>query len=212
MTDKRRRMPRADRERQMLAVAERVFAERGFRSASMDEIAELVGVTKPMLYAYFGSKDGLLLACIRRARTELREVTSRAIAAADGPLDSLRRGLVAHFTYLDAHTHAWAMLRNEYAAIGAVSEEIESIRRQQTELIARACRQFVPEARQAGATTLVEVYAEMLVGATERMTLWRERNPGVTPEQAADLMLAVIGPGVARFLDRAGTPWEKTFS
>ena len=53
-------MPRADRERQMLAVAERVFAERGFRSASMDEIAELVGVTKPMLYAYFGSKDGLV--------------------------------------------------------------------------------------------------------------------------------------------------------
>ncbi|MGH3746792.1 MAG: helix-turn-helix domain-containing protein, partial [Micromonosporaceae bacterium] len=64
-------MPRADRERQMLAVAEQVFAERGYRDASMDEIAGRVGVTKPMLYAYFGSKEGLLLATIVKFGTDL---------------------------------------------------------------------------------------------------------------------------------------------
>jgi AcrR family transcriptional regulator len=186
----------------MLAVAEQVFAERGFRSASMDEIAERVGVTKPMLYAYFGSKDRLLLACVARARAELREATSSAIARADGPLDSLRRGLVAHFEYLDAHTQTWAMLRNEGAAVGAVAAEIEAIRRQQTELIAQASRGFV-----AGTSTdsaLIEVYAEMLVGATERVSLWRERNPDITPEQAADLMVTVVWHGLATIL--AATP------
>jgi AcrR family transcriptional regulator len=179
---KRRRMPRADREQQMLAVAEQVFAERGFRSASMDEIAERVGVTKPMLYAYFGSKDRLLLACVARARAELREATSSA--------------------YLDAHTQTWAMLRNEGAAVGAVAAEIEAIRRQQTELIAQASRGFV-----AGTSTdsaLIEVYAEMLVGATERVSLWRERNPDITPEQAADLMVTVVWHGLATIL--AATP------
>src|SRR5688500_7867062 len=90
----RRRMARADRERQMLQVAEQVFASRGYQAASMDEIAEQVGVSKPMLYAYFGSKDGLLLACIRRARAELHEVTTAAIAEGGSALDVLRRGLV----------------------------------------------------------------------------------------------------------------------
>ncbi|MGH3994271.1 MAG: TetR/AcrR family transcriptional regulator, partial [Pseudonocardiaceae bacterium] len=108
-------MARADRERQMLEVAEELFAERGYQAASMDEIAERVGVSKPMLYAYFGSKDGLLLGCVRRARAELREVTMAAIAQGGTPYEVLRRGLIAHFRFIDAHTSAWAILRTEAA-------------------------------------------------------------------------------------------------
>lgn len=192
----KRRMARADREQQMLAAAEAVFAERGYHAASMDEIAERVGVSKPMLYAYFGSKDRLLLACIAKARAELREVTSRAIAAADGPRDSLRRGLIAHFSYIDAHTQAWAMLRNEGAAVGVVADEIEAIRRQQIELVAEACLAFAP----AADPTLIEVYAEMLVGATERVSLWREQHRATDPERTADYMVALVWNGLAALL------------
>jgi AcrR family transcriptional regulator len=189
-------MARADREQQMLAQAEAVFAERGYRDASMEEIAERVGVSKPMLYAYFGSKDRLLLACIAKARAELLEVTSQALAEADGPRDGLRRGLVAHFSYIDAHTQTWAMLRNEGAAVGAVADEIEAIRRQQTRLIAEACRGFAP----AADPTLVEVYAEMVVGATERVSLWREQHRATSPEQTAEHMVTVIWSGLAALL------------
>ena len=52
-------MPRPVRERQMLEAAERAFADRGFHAASVDAIAEASGITKPMVYAYFGSKEGL---------------------------------------------------------------------------------------------------------------------------------------------------------
>ncbi|TMK38605.1 MAG: helix-turn-helix transcriptional regulator [Actinobacteria bacterium] len=51
----------------MLDVADAVFAERGYHGASMDDIARRVGVTKPMLYNYFGSKQGLYLAGVQRA-------------------------------------------------------------------------------------------------------------------------------------------------
>ncbi|MGI8624769.1 MAG: helix-turn-helix domain-containing protein, partial [Solirubrobacteraceae bacterium] len=50
-----RQVPRAVREEQMLRVAGEVFAERGFHPASMDEIAGRADISKPMLYAYFGS-------------------------------------------------------------------------------------------------------------------------------------------------------------
>jgi AcrR family transcriptional regulator len=62
-------LPRQVRERQILDAAISVFSRRGFHLASMDEIAE---VSKPMIYAYLGSKDDLFTACIRREALRLR--------------------------------------------------------------------------------------------------------------------------------------------
>src|ERR671930_2513522 len=98
-TERRRRMPRAERERQMIAVAEQMFAERGYRAASMDEIAERVGVSKPMLYEYFGSKEGLFVACIRQARAELAAVSTESVAGHTRAEDALRTGLIAFFEF-----------------------------------------------------------------------------------------------------------------
>ncbi len=195
---RRRRMSRADRERQMLAVAEQVFAERGYRAASMDDIAERVGVSKPMLYEYFGSKDGLMRATIAHNRAALLEVTSRAVRAGSSPRDMLRRGLVAYFEFAEEHRQAWAVLRNEAAllagaAAGEAAEEVEATRRQQTAFMAGAMASFLPEVP----PTRLEAYAEILVGACERLTLWRDRHPEVTATEAAGCVLDLAWPGLA---------------
>ncbi|MEV7196337.1 helix-turn-helix domain-containing protein [Streptomyces sp. NPDC093510] len=52
-------------------VAVRVFAKRGYHGASVDEIAELAGISKPMVYLYLDSKEGLFLACLRREADRL---------------------------------------------------------------------------------------------------------------------------------------------
>ena len=106
-------MSRAERERQMLDVAEQVFGERGYQGTSMDEIAERCGVSKPMLYEYFGSKDGLLVACVGRSKAELLDVTQKAMAGATDPEDILWRGMVAYFGFIDAHSKSFAMLLRE---------------------------------------------------------------------------------------------------
>ena len=61
------RVPRPVRERQLLELAEELFAERGYAGASMDELARRAGVTKPVVYELFGSKDGLFGACVDRS-------------------------------------------------------------------------------------------------------------------------------------------------
>ena len=61
-----RRLPREVRERQILTAAVDVFAARGFHAASMDEISEVAGISKPMIYAYLGAKEELFEACIRK--------------------------------------------------------------------------------------------------------------------------------------------------
>lgn len=110
---KSKRMPRAVRERQMMDAAVRTFGQRGYRAASMDEIAELAGVSKPLVYLYLNSKEELFTACIRR-EAEALIVAVRAGAepglAADRQLWS---GLAAFFTHTAENPDGWAILHRQ---------------------------------------------------------------------------------------------------
>lgn len=186
----RRRVGRAERERQILDAAVAVFSERGFQNASMEVVAERVGVTKPVLYTHFGSKDGLLLACIARARAELLEVTTAAAAAAEGPEDMLRQGTKAFFDYLERHEPAWTLLYSESTVAG---EALEGIRAQQTDFIAALLAAQAPGTdpqRLAG-------WAQVIVGACERLAIWRGQARIVTSEQATEYLMDLAWTGLA---------------
>jgi AcrR family transcriptional regulator len=200
-------MARADREQQMLDVAERAFAEHGYHAVSMDDIAKRVGVTKPMLYEYFGSKDGLLLACIVRCRAELYDRTKAAIQGATDPEDMYFRGLLSYFEFIDDHAPAYAMLAHEPAVGGgpptggwnntvlpaATADAVEATRRQQVDLIAPLLNALAPQASAATA----EAYAEIIIGGCERLGLWRLRHPEVSAADAARHMMRLSWYGLA---------------
>jgi AcrR family transcriptional regulator len=185
----RRRVGRAERERQILDAALAVFGERGYQHASMDQVAERVGVTKPVLYTHFGSKEGLLLACIARARAELLEVTSAAAAAASTPEEMLRQGTLAFFEYLERQAPEWTILYSESAVAG---EAIEEIRAQQTDFIATLLAAQAPHAD----AQRLNGWAQVIVGACERLALWRDRA-GVTSEQATGFLMDLVWTGLA---------------
>ncbi|MEU7782981.1 MULTISPECIES: TetR/AcrR family transcriptional regulator [unclassified Amycolatopsis] len=192
-TAKRKRMPRAERMRQMVEVAEEVFAARGYAAASMDEIAELVGVSKPMLYEYFNSKEGLLLACIRESRSILREVTEQATVGAATAEDALRRGLLAFFVFIRERRQAWSLLRHEMALIGTpAADEVEETRRQQTDLIAALMSGYFD----SGDDLRAEAAAEFVVGACERLAIWCEKHDEVNPETATEYAMDVLWSGL----------------
>ncbi|WP_031465579.1 TetR/AcrR family transcriptional regulator [Sciscionella sediminilitoris] len=179
-------MPRAERERQMLTVAEEIFAARGFVATSMDEIAERVGVSKPMLYEYFGSKEGLLIGTIRQARAELRRSTEEAVLGAIDIEDALRKGLVAFFEFITNHRQAWSLLRNEGALMAnSAGSEVEQTRQQQTNLMTALMQGFAPTTDEKSR----EAAAEILLGACERLATWCEHRDEVTPAQAAEYIM-----------------------
>ncbi|MGP4020460.1 TetR/AcrR family transcriptional regulator [Saccharopolyspora sp. 5N708] len=196
-TSGRKRMSRVEREQQILAVAERVFAADGYQVASMDDIAARVGLSKPMLYEYFGSKEGLLLACLQRSKRELLAATTVAAAGASTPEQLLHDCLLAFFKFGDEHAQAWALLRNEAAVPSAsVNSELEAIRMQQMEFTAGLLKTARPELDPAR----LEAFAEAIIGACERLAVWRERRPEVTPEMATGHLMALFGPSLARDL------------
>ena len=109
-------VPRADREQQILDAAVAEFGGRGYAHASMAAIARRAGISKPLVYEYFGSKDGLYLACLNRAGTHL----VGRVAAAQGGTTLRRAGdtLAAIFSALDGRRLDWAGRRAERSDCG----------------------------------------------------------------------------------------------
>ncbi|MEV3970478.1 TetR/AcrR family transcriptional regulator [Streptomyces sp. NPDC050698] len=104
-------VPRADRERQVLAAATEEFGRRGYEATTVAAIAARVGVTKPLLHHYFGSKQGLYLACLNPVGERLLHAIRTAMAepGSAAPPTALRV-LHALFTALDGQREAWFVL------------------------------------------------------------------------------------------------------
>lgn len=189
----RRRLPRAEREEQLLTVAEAVFAERGFRAASMDDIALRAGVTKPVLYDHFGSKDGLIAACIRQAGSRLLRDVAAAVNVASGPAAQLEAGISAFFRFVGSHGQGWFMLIGENTVVGPAADALEVIRRQQAGYVAQTLAAYLPEQHSDD----VRAFAEAIIGACERVALWRRDQPTISADRATAALMAVVWAGLA---------------
>ncbi len=192
--DLRRRLPRAEREEQLLSVAQALFAERGFRALSMDEIALRAGVTKPVLYDHFGSKDGLVAACIRRAGAGLLNDVATAVESAGTPEETLRAGFAAFFGFIESQGEGWFTLMGENSVVGPAAEALESIRREQAGYVAQRLALAFPH---LGADQLA-AYSEAIIGACERIALWRRERPHVSADQARDSLMSLLWEGLAK--------------
>lgn len=202
----RRRMPRAEREALMLDVAEQIFGELGYQASSMDEIAARAGVSKPMLYHYYGSKERLFLACLRRARDGMRAAILAGVGEGGRPDEQLYLGLVGWFGFIDSHPALWTMILDEgLLEFGPAAGEIEAIRAEHTELIAALLLAQAPPGHTDDMVE-VELIAAAISGAGERITRWRTRHPDLTPERTARHLMQLLWTGMSGMAQ--GAVWE----
>jgi AcrR family transcriptional regulator len=163
----------------MLEAAARLFTERGFDGVSMDEIADAVGITKPMLYAYFESKEGLYVACIERAAEPVLDVVRSAIDPSATPDTQLWSGLLAFFDFVDEHRDEWSVFFVEASGRGGASAaRIAELRR---EIRAALTTLLGRSAADAGVSpelvAEIEAQAQALMGAVESVAEWWLRHP-----------------------------------
>ncbi len=92
----RRSQMKLERRQALLDAAARLFAERGFRSVSMEDLAYDVGVSGPALYRHFASKEAILAELlVSVSQRLLDEGTAHAEATSD-PSDALQRLISFH--------------------------------------------------------------------------------------------------------------------
>jgi AcrR family transcriptional regulator len=185
------RLARPVRERQMLAVAQSVFAERGFRAASVDAIAEGAEISKPMLYAYFGSKEGLYRACMQRSGSALADALDEAAASASEPDQRLWAGLLAFFTFVEQEPEAWAILAGEPGAGGgALAVDGAEARRKIAATVSGLLRDAAAhEGADEAALAATEPLGLALVGAAESLSRWWQEHPDQPVEAVARLAM-----------------------
>ena len=181
----------------MLSAAHDLFAERGFAAVTMDEVAGEVGVTKPLLYAYFGNKDSLYLACMQRAADALLQTVLAAVEEAEDPADATVRGLRAFFAFLDADRAAWRVLFDETQPTnGDIAHEVAAYRERLAGLVAGTLLAQMPARRREKAAVEVEALSAGVLGAAEAMARWWLRTQAIPASAAADLLIATVQPGL----------------
>jgi len=87
-----------ERMRQILDVAKRVFAERGFHAASIADICEAAGIGRGTLYQYFANKRSVLTAILRETLDRVRALMERQQVRRFPAPEKLTRAQVLEFT------------------------------------------------------------------------------------------------------------------
>jgi AcrR family transcriptional regulator len=196
-TAERTRLPRAERERQMLGAARALFAERGFGAVTMDDVAAAVGVTKPLLYNYFGNKERLYLACMEPAAQGLQEAVAGAVAGAERPADALRLGVRAFFEFVDRDRDAWRVLFDEtLPGGGEVARRVSQHRERLEAVVATLVVARLPGGRRGRAAVEVEALSTALLGAAESLARWWLRSGALSAGEAAELLIQTVEPGL----------------
>ena len=192
------RVPRAVRERQLVELGEELFAERGFAKASMEELARRAGVTKPVIYELFGSKEGLFEACLEGLAMRLAESIAEAARGADeaasgapDPEGRLRAGGLAFLRFAADNRVAYELLYE-----GRFSDAAVRVRRRQAALILELMREIAADDVDPRE---LEVAANAVNSAYEGVAHWMWDHPEMDVEELADWTVELLLPGLRRF-------------
>ncbi|HZQ29236.1 MAG TPA: TetR/AcrR family transcriptional regulator [Acidimicrobiales bacterium] len=190
------RLPGPRRRRQLLDVALRAFAERGFHRTSMEEVAEAAGVTKPVLYQHFRSKRDLYLELLDDVGNRLMDAVAKAVATADGPRHQVEAGFAAYFNFVADEEDAFRLL---FGGGGRRDDQFDKAVRRVEDSIADAVATFIeadvdPEHRRLLAYGLVA-----LAEGTSRIWLadGMAPDPAVLARRTAEMAWAGLR-GVSR--------------
>lgn len=211
-------MPRAERERQILDAACQEFGRSGYVGMSLAAVAAAVGVSKPMVLAYFGSKEQLYIACVERAGATVGDHIEAAMTAAPPTLALPRAVLQAIFQALAPRPSDWLVIWDQTLPEG--SEALAAARVARTRLAALAGQGVA--AVGSAATQLrdaqdIGVLTQGWMGMVGAMITWWIRHPEQSAEQMAErasrLIAIIASAGISESeapeggaVPRPGTP------
>lgn len=187
-------MPRPSRWDDVVAAAAKVFRERGFAAASLDEIAGNLGMSKGSLYNYVSSKEELLAAVVGPPADELL-TTLRELAETDLPAsEKLRRVTRIHVSVLERTYDFAAVYLHEVAGRG-LGDEWAGKDHEYVTLIEDIIRCGVDEGIFAPDTNVL-ISAMTLIGALNWLTRWWHAEGPISASTIADRISDIFLAGL----------------
>lgn len=200
----RRRVPRADtappfrsddgRWRELLDVAAGIFARKGYKSTTLQDIADEFGVLKGSLYHYIRSKDELLFEVIRSVYGAGLE-NLRGLAEADhDPVERLRAVVRGHVLYLIDNLVETTVLLHEFDQLLPEHREAMPIRDYQA-VVARLISDAMAD-RRVKSDLDPQLVALAVLGAANWVYRWYRPGGSRTPQQIADSYADLLVDGM----------------
>lgn len=190
------RLSRSDRRAQLLDAARTVFTDQGYHASAMDDIAELAGVSKPVLYQHFPSKLQLYLALLEESADDMVAAVSGALAATEDNRERVRGTIRAYFDYVADNHQAYRLifesdLYGQPEVQAVVDRASEGCVRALTETIMKNTGEDENHSR---------LLAAGLVGLSQvSARFWVAQDTPVDRDVAIDLLSTLAWRGISRF-------------
>ena len=191
------RLPREQRRQQVLAAALEVVSTSGFHAASMDEIAEHAGVSKPVLYQHFPGKLDLYLAILDAGIDELAATAKGALASTTDNRQRVSGMVTAYFAFVEDPAGAFRLVfESDLANEPQVRDRVDAanlVLAQQTAAVIAEDTGLSNEQAlllASGMQGMVQVAARRWLAGTSR---------DVSREEAAELITALAWRGIRGF-------------
>ncbi|MGK3957676.1 TetR/AcrR family transcriptional regulator [Arthrobacter sp. R4] len=184
----------------MLDVAEHLFADRGFKDTSMEDVARAAGVTRTVVYGHFATKEAIFIACVHRARSDLEHRLRELVRAGNQVLMSEAFEQVADvfFQILETDPGRWAML---YSTGPGLSEDVvnhvATLRLDTVNRVADVIGHCVTEME----PDRINAYAHAVSGVTEQLGNWWLANPAASRGRVVALCRDFIMDGFSPWTD-----------
>jgi len=179
------------RRSQIVEAAVRVFSETDPVEVTFEEVAEAAGVSRALVYNYFGDRGGLVAAVYLDTFHHLNDHLNATIDAQAPPEDRLRAVVNGYLHFAVEHAAAWRLLQ----VTGALNHpSVQAARQRHMERLAAAWGAEGPEGR-----TLAYGVVGMLESAT--FDWLRDRDTDI--DRLSDLIFDFLWTGLSS-LDRHG--------
>jgi AcrR family transcriptional regulator len=181
----------------VLDAAFELFLEHGYDGTSMEAIARATGVTKPVVYACYPSKEKLFNALLRREEERvLEEIAAALPAAAEGDLGSaLTEGLTGFLRAVEASPRSYRVIFLGEGANAAVTARIQRGRERQVEAVAMLARPLLGSGSDAELDRSARLLGHLVVGLAEAGARALLSEPGWTPESLGQALGSLAASG-----------------
>jgi AcrR family transcriptional regulator len=182
----------------VLDAAFELFLERGYDGTSMEAIARATGVTKPVVYDCYPSKEDLFNALLRREEERVLAEIAAALpaAAADDLRSTLTEGLIGFLRAVEASPRAYRVIFLGEGANAAVAGRIRRGRERQVEAVSMLVRPLLTDGDGEELDRTARLIGHVTVGLAESGARVLLSEPGWTPETLGRALGGLAAGGV----------------
>lgn len=203
----RRRLRGHERRAEILTVATKVFHRKGYEAASLQDIADELGIRKASLFYYFPSKEELLHEVLATIISRGIANSRRIMATPADPLTVLWRLIVGHILHLCEYLEETAVFLHERKSIPAEKRHVVLTDDYAYQSI------FVETIREGQAAGLIrrdvdaKLAALSVLGSANWTYTWFRREGSITPDVIGEQFATMSVNGLAS--QKALNTWRK---